>query len=177
MSITYYYTLNETTNELERLVPPVTIGGRPILHPSPAQCAALDPPAYPRELDPPPTPPEGKVVDPDGREVRDGAWHRTWRYVDPPLPTLDEYDAAMEEHLLQERSARGYTMREPDSYRDSSNPRWAQDARDWGAHLDTVMEYALTLINGVQAGTIAQPTLAEFRANLPQITWSYQEDS
>lgn len=172
-----YYTQNSTTGELERLVPPITIGGRAILHPTAEQAAALDPPAYPREEDDPPTPPDGKRAEPDGWEVRDGAWHRRWRFDDAPLPTLDEYDAAMEEHLIQERSARGYTTREPDAYLSSANPRWAQDARDWVAHRDAVMAYALTLINGVQSGTIAQPTLDEFRASLPQITWSYQEDS
>ncbi len=177
MAITHYYTLNSTTNDLERLVPPIAIGGRNLLHLTPGQAAALNPPAYPRELDEPPTPPEGKLIEPDGWEVRDGAWHRRWRFDNAPLPTLEEYDAAMEDHLILERSARGYTTREPDCYLASANPRWAQDARDWVAHRDAVMAYALTLINGVQSGTIAQPTLAEFRANLPQITWSYQEDS
>lgn len=174
----YYYTINSTTGDLERLVPPIIVDGRHIYHPTPVQCAELVPPAYPRaDNDTPPTPPEGKLAEPDGWEVRDGAWHRTWRYVDAPLPTLDEYDAAMEDHLIQERSVRGYTTREPTAYLASGNARWAADARDWVAHVDAVMAYALTLINGVQAGTIAQPTLAEFRANLPQITWSYQEDS
>lgn len=175
--MTYYYTLNSTTNDLECLVPPVTIGGRQLLHLTPGQAAALNPPAYPRAEDDPPTPPEGKLVEPNGWEVRDGLWYRKWRFVDAPLPTLDEYDAAMEDHLVQERSARGYTTREPDAYLSSANPRWAKDARDWVAHRDAVMAYALKLINDVQARTIPQPTLAEFRANLPQITWSYQEDS
>ena len=175
MSITRYYTLDQQTGDLVPLALPIAVDGRPVLHPSPAQAAQFD--AYPRELDEEPTPPEGKLVEPDGWEVRDGVWHRKWRFVDAPLPTLDEYDAAMEDHLLQERSARGYTTREPTAYLASSNARWAADARDWVAHRDAVMTYALTLINGVQSGTIVQPTLAEFRANLPQITWSYQEDS
>ena len=173
--MTRYYTLNSATNDLVSLELPVVIDGKQRLHLTPAQAAAHD--AYPRAEDDPPTPPDGKLVEPDGWEVRDGAWHRRWRYVDAPLPTLDEYDAAMEDRLIQERSARGYTTREPDAYLSSANPRWAQDARDWVAHRDAVMAYALTLINGVQSGTIAQPTLAEFRANLPQITWSSQEDS
>lgn len=176
--MTYYYTLDSATHDLERLVPPISIGGRAILHLTPEQAAALDPPAYPRAEDySSPTPPEGKLAEPDGWEVRDGVWHRKWCYVDAPLPTLDEYDSAMEDHLYQERSARGYTTREPDAYLSSANPRWAQDARDWVAHRDAVMAYALTLINGVQSGTIVQPTLAEFRASLPRITWSYQEES
>lgn len=177
MSITRYYTFNSQTSDLAPLELPVVIDGHQRLHLTAEQAAALDPPAYPRELDEEPTPPEGKLVEPDGWELRDGVWHRKWRFVDAPLPTLDEYDAAMEDHLTQERSARGYTTREPTAYLASGNARWASDARDWVAHVDAVMAYALELINDVQACTIPQPTLAEFRANLPQITWSYQEDS
>lgn len=174
--MTRYYTLNTTTNDLVSLKLPVVIDGRQRLHPSPEQAAALG--AYPRnDDDVPPTPPEGKVAVEDGWEVRDGKWVRTWRYEDAPPPTLAEYDAAMEDHLVQERVARGYTTREPDAYLTSANPRWAQDARDWVAHRDAVMAYALELINDVQARTITQPTLAEFCASLPRITWSYQEKS
>ena len=174
--MTRYYKLNSVTNDLVRLAPPQRVGGRMKVHLSPAEWAALG--AFPcDDDDEQPVPPEGKMVEDDGWEVRDNAWHRKWRYVDVPLPPLSDYDAAMEDHLLQERSARGYTTREPTAYLASSNARWAADARDWVAHRDAVMTYALTLINGVQSGTIVQPTLAEFRANLPQITWSYQEDS
>lgn len=175
--MTRYYTLNSTTRDLSPLALPVAVVGRLVLHPTPAQVAALDPPAYPRELEDPPTPPEGKIVEPDGWELRDGAWHRRWRYVDAPLPTLAEYDAAMEDHLVQERVARGYTTREPTAYLTSGNARWAADARDWVAHVDAVMAAALDLINAVQSGQRTPPTLAEFRAGLPQIIWSYQEDS
>ena len=172
--MTTYYTLSAAGN-LNRPERPVGSDGEQRLHPTPAQAAAHD--AYPRAEDDPPTPPDGKRAEPDGWEVRDGAWHCRWRYGDAPLPTLDEYDSAMEDHLYQERSARGYTTREPDAYLSSANPRWAQDARDWVTHRDDVMAYALTLINGVQSGKIVQPTLAEFRASLPRITWSYQEES
>ena len=174
--MTRYYTLDSATNDLMSLTLPVVIDGKQRLHPTPAQAAQLG--AYPRNDDEPaPTPPEGKVAIPDSWEVRDGKWVRTWRYEDAPSPMLAEYDAAMEDHLVQERVARGYTTREPDAYLASANPRWAQDARDWVAHRDAVMAYALALINGVQAGTSAQPTLSEFRAGLPRITWSYQEES
>lgn len=175
MAIIKYYTLNSTTRDLAPLKLPVVIDGKQRLHPTPAQAAALDPPAYPRELDEEPTPPEGKLVESDGWELRDGAWHRRWRYVDAPMPTLDEYDAAMEDYLVQERSARGYTTREPTAYLTSGNARWASDARDWVAHVDAVMAYALELINAVQSGQRTPPTMAEFRAGLPQITWSFSE--
>jgi hypothetical protein len=81
----------------------------------------------------------------------------------------------MEAHLYAERAARGYTTREPDAYINSSVPRWAQDARDWVAHRDAVMGYALTLMNQVEDGERDAPTMAEFRAGLPTISWTYTE--
>ena len=94
---------------------------------------------------------------------------------DAPPPTLADFDAAMEDHLRAEREARGYTTREPDAYLNSSVPRWAQDARDWVAHRDAVMAYALALINAVDDGERDAPTMAEFCAGLPAIQWTYTE--
>ena len=96
-----------------------------------------------------------------------------YELADIPLPTLQQYDDAMEQHLRNERKARGYTTREPDAYLTSAVPRWKQDAEDWVAHRDAVMEYALELINGVQSGQVQQPTMAEFKAGLPKISWTF----
>lgn len=93
----------------------------------------------------------------------------------PYVPTVADYDGAMESHLYEERVARGYTTREPDAYLTSSNPRWAQDARDWVAHRDAVMEYALGVMHAVEAGEREAPAMEEFRAGLPCIKWTYQE--
>ena len=94
-------------------------------------------------------------------------------YEDAPPPTLDDFDMAMEQYLREEREARGYTTREPDSYLTSQVPRWAQDAKDWVAHRDDVMEYALELINEVGSGQREPPTMEEFLANMPKIQWTY----
>ena len=51
-----------------------------------------------------------------GWTVDDNAVRRTYVEVEDPMPTLSQYDDAMESHLRQEREARGYTTREPDSY-------------------------------------------------------------
>lgn len=95
-------------------------------------------------------------------------------YSEPSGPTAP-YDKAMERHLRAEREARGYTTREPDAYRDSSNARWKQDAEDWVAHRDAVMSYALAVMNEVEAGTREPPTLEEFTAGLPRIVWTYPD--
>lgn len=123
----------------------------------------------------PPEPPEGKVVETTTYRV-DTAENMVvadYTYVDAPPPSLEEYDAAMEDFLRQEREERGYTTREPDSYLTSNVPRWAADARDWVNHRDAVMEYALDLINAVKRGERLPPTMEEFLGNMPKIEWSY----
>jgi hypothetical protein len=99
------------------------------------------------------------------------------RYVaeEDPKPTVADYDAAMEAHLVAERCARGYTTREPDMYTGSEVPRWDADARDWKKHRDAVMLYALDIMNRVSAGE-PPPTLEEFTSGLPNIVWSYNEE-
>lgn len=114
---------------------------------------------------------------PDGYGVSDGRAYKKWKQVANPPPAIEDFDKAMEDHLVRERSERGYTTREPDSYLTSSVPRWKQDAEDWVAHRDAVMEYALELINAVQSGEREPPTMAEFIAGLPAIEWSYTDVS
>lgn len=84
------------------------------------------------------------------------------------------YDEAVEQHLLETRTARGYTVREPSYYLNSTVPRWRQDALDWVAFLDACMLYGLNVQN-TYASTGTAPSLEEFKANLPQITWTYVE--
>lgn len=86
-------------------------------------------------------------------------------------PTLADYDAIIEKYLTAVRVARGYTTREPDCYANSSNPRWKQDAADWIAFRDAVMEYGLAVMNEYSA-TGKAPTLEEFKKGLPVIKWS-----
>ena len=100
-------------------------------------------------------------------------WVRKWK-VEPIVYTPDDYDQAMEDYIREVRIARGYTTREPDDYFGSSNPRWAQDAKDWVAFRDAVMTYALDVIN-TYAKTGNAPTLAEFKAGFPKMVWSYTE--
>ena len=84
--------------------------------------------------------PEGKETLPVTEEQWNAASGKILKVVDgtfvwsDPPPTVADYDKAMEDHLLAERSARGYTTREPSDYKDSTVPRWAQDASDWIAN-------------------------------------------
>ena len=110
---------------------------------------------------------------PDGYALQDGKWVRKWR-VEPIVYTVEDYDAAMEDYLREVRYERGYTTREPDDYFGSSNPRWAQDAKDWVAFRDAVMTYALDIIN-TYTKTGNAPTLAAFKAGFPKMVWSCAE--
>ena len=96
-----------------------------------------------------------------------------WTHDQPEKPvTADDYDAAMEAHLLATRVARGYTLREPSpTYDNSPNARWASDAADWKAFFTAVMEYGLAVQNEY-AATGKAPSLEEFKAGLPQIVWT-----
>lgn len=88
--------------------------------------------------------------------------------------TIDDYDKAMEKYLQDTRFARGYTTREPTSYINSQHPRWHQDAVDWIAFRDSVMEYGLSVMNDYQqSGTIV--TLDEFIDGFPsnEGIWTY----
>lgn len=88
--------------------------------------------------------------------------------------TVQDYDNAMENYLRETRTARGYTLREPSDYKDSSIPRWKQDAIDWIAFRDAVLTYGLEIENTAeQTGVI--PSMEEFLAGMPVITWTYQE--
>jgi len=171
--MTTYYTYDSTTKRLTRASDPATIDGQMVVHPSAAMYARIG--AYPARRTTPPDAPDGKIAVPDGYALQGGEWVQQWKFEDAPPPTISDFDAAMEAHLTQERCDRGYTTREPDAYLTSSVPRWAQDARDWVAHRDEVMEYALDLINAVQSGQREPPTMAEFKAGLPQIAWTYEE--
>lgn len=86
-------------------------------------------------------------------------------------PKVEDYDKVMEAHIKAARVARGYTTREPDCYINSSNSRWRQDAIDFIAFRDAVMEYGLTVINTYEQTGVA-PTLDDFKNGLPTITWS-----
>ena len=128
--------------------------------------------AYPREETSvmPAVDDEHRAV-PDGYELKGGKWVRKWR-VEPIVYTVEDYDAAMEDYLREVRYERGYTTREPNDYLGSSNPRWAQDAKDWVAFRDAVMTYALDIIN-TYTKTGNAPTLAAFKAGFPKMVWSY----
>ena len=172
--MTTYYTYNEDTKQLTPVKRVLMRDGKTMILGNPADFAKyLN--AYPRSEEsfaPPAVDEEHRAV-PDGYALQDGKWVRKWR-VEPIVYTVEDYDAAMEDYLREVRYERGYTTREPDDYFGSSNPRWAQDAKDWVAFRDAVMTYALDIIN-TYTKTGNAPSLAAFKAGFPKMVWSYAE--
>ena len=168
---TTYYTLEN--NILRKVGSVIHTANGYITNPTAEDYAAIC--AYPRDeasFTLPQVDAEHRAV-PDGYALQDGKWARKWR-VEPIVYTVEDYDAAMEDYLREVRYERGYTTREPDDYFGSSNPRWAQDAKDWVAFRDAVMTYALDIIN-TYTKTGNAPTLAAFKAGFPKMVWSYAE--
>lgn len=167
-----YYTLEN--GNLKKVGNVIRTAKGYVTNPSAEDCAAVG--AYPRndESFAPPKCDEGYHAVHDGYDLKDGKWVRKWR-IEPIVYTPEDYDNAMEDYLRSVRSERGYTTREPDDYFGSSNPRWAQDAKDWVAFRDAVMTYALGVINDYTK-TGKAPTIAEFIAGFPEIVWIYQEE-
>lgn len=93
-----------------------------------------------------------------------------------PLPTVDDYDKAMEDHLKEQRIKRGYTIRQPSDYKDDPYERFAQDAIDWINHRSEVMIYGLQIQNDYKEGKEV-PSLEEFKEKLPKISWTFNDES
>lgn len=75
------------------------------------------------------------------RKIVDG------KLVVEDLVSVADYDLIMEQYIKDARIARGYTLREPDVYKDSSVPRWRQDALDFIAFRDSCLLYGQSIIN------------------------------
>lgn len=122
----------------------------------------------------PPQPPEGQMVAATRYVAHDGRVVAVYDY-EPIKPTVDDYNRAVEDHLMAERMERGYDTREPSLYINSSVHRWSQDAVDWVRHVDAVMTFALGVLNGWEK-THEVMSLDEFRAAIPRIEWTEKDN-
>lgn len=89
---------------------------------------------------------------------------------------VDIYRELLECKLQSQYLARGYTEREPSSYKDSPVVRYNQDAKDFELYKGRAMIYGLTKINEYrQSGVI--PTLDEFLDGIGDIHWTIDPDN
>lgn len=145
----------------------IKIGNTYFPKPTAEQYLAL---GWKRIIDDAPTPEEGGYWTATGWEEKETYIERVYEWRETKRTEAD-FNAALENHLREERVARGYDEREPSDYKDSGIQRWAQDAKDWIAHRDDVMVYGLNILNEWKRTGI-EPSYDEFVKNLPKITWT-----
>lgn len=94
-----------------------------------------------------------------------------WEYHKLPVDEagIEEYNGLLEGYLLEVRSERGYTDREPSDYYNSTVSVWAKDAAKWVAFRDAVMLYGLDVLNRYKSEGVAPMTLDEFEQGLRAI--------
>lgn len=92
--------------------------------------------------------------------------------VPPVPPDVPDYVTAIQAMLdtkVQER--RYYNILSACSYAPSTNPTFRAEANTCLAWRDAVWAQAYAVLDQVNAGTLAQPTVDELLAMLPTMTW------
>jgi hypothetical protein len=90
----------------------------------------------------------------------------------PPLPTVDDYVNAIQAMLDTKVQERRYlSILSACSYAASTNATFKAEADACTAWRDAVWLKAYSVLDEVEAGTVAQPTIPELLAMLPALTW------
>lgn len=89
------------------------------------------------------------------------------------IPTVQDYDKILEQHISSTCKQRGYTTRQPSEYINSTVERWKQDALDFIKFRDKCMLYGLEIENKYKNSQTV-PTLEQFKQNLPKIKWTFE---
>jgi hypothetical protein len=90
----------------------------------------------------------------------------------PSMPTQDAYVNAIQEMLDTKATERKYFgIISACTYGDSTNATFKAEAQACIAWRDAVWAKAYDVLAQVQAGTLAQPTVADLLAMLPTMTW------
>lgn len=89
----------------------------------------------------------------------------------PPLPTLEDYDAALTAHLDSVAQSRRWADRISLMSRAGFVGPWQADAIAFGQWADGCNVIGYQLLADFQAGNIPQPTIAEMLALMPAMVW------
>lgn len=90
----------------------------------------------------------------------------------PELPTVDDYKTAIVAMLDGTALERRYdTALSIATYVGSTNPSWTAEATAFIAWRDAIWSYAYAELDKVLSGQREQPTIADFLAELPALTW------
>jgi len=125
----------------------------------------------------------GSAVNIDGVHVSPafaGWTHEDYELVEAPPPpepaptppTVDDYRAAIQNMLDAAAQERRYDSGTTVStYVNSTIPAWAAEAQAFVAWRDAVWAYAYTELEQVETGQRPMPSVEEFIAELPAISW------
>lgn len=95
-----------------------------------------------------------------------------WTPPAPSPPTVGDYQRAIQQMVddtaVSKQFNDGVTLA---SYANSTIPAWADQASAFVAWRDQVWQYAYSELARVQAGQRPQPSVDDFLAELPVITW------
>lgn len=104
-----------------------------------------------------------------------------WQIVDaadipvpPPTPAelIAAYKAAIDRFIEAKAGERQYTSGiHAASYVASTNALWAAEAQAFVAWRDAVWAHAIALLEQVQSGNLAAPTIDDVLAGLPVLNW------
>ena len=154
----------------------VTANGHVYISPSAAHYAAADDGPWLPFLDERPVETGYTFAPLETATERDGVLYRDYERT-AIVPDLQAYDDAMEAKIRETREARGYTTREPSVYALSTNPRMAQDAKDWTAYVTACMEYAEAEKQKYANGAANIPTVEQFVAAMPVCVWTMPKEA
>jgi hypothetical protein len=85
---------------------------------------------------------------------------------------MEQYSGAIQAHLEAKARERRYdSLQSAVSYRNDANPQFAAEAAALFSWRSAVWTYATAELGRVMAGERAQPTVAEFIAELPAFVW------
>lgn len=89
-----------------------------------------------------------------------------------PTPGVVDYQTAIQGKVDATAASKqfndGVTLA---SYKDSTIPAWSAQAASFIAWRDQVWSYAYTELAKVEAGQRAQPTVSDFLAEMPVMSW------
>jgi len=89
-----------------------------------------------------------------------------------PLPSLDDYKAAIERLLDARAQERRYDSAVSiATYVGSTNAAWSAEAAAFVAWRDSVWTHAYRELEEVTTGLRPQPSVSDFLATLPPIAW------
>lgn len=97
----------------------------------------------------------------------------TFRLVERSVPpALNDYKRALEAHVDAVAAERQYSGAVSiATYVSSTNEQWAAEAAAFIAWRDGIWVYAFTELAKVEGGARPVPTIEEFLAELPEISW------